>query len=73
MNLQEAEKECKKRNDFEPEGFCPLTKTICRKDCVCYQDAYLTRVSLAKTNKEYTAHDGHCSNSMFFNECGNNC
>jgi len=42
--------------------FCPLTKSTCNEDCVCFQEAH--KASTAS----YTVYSHYCGNEMFFKE-----
>lgn len=76
MTRQEAEKEAKKLNEVDPQWFCPLINSMCRKDCVNFILAYVTSVN-KKTNMLHNAKDDDftvegfvCSNAMFITPDG---
>ena len=57
MTREEAEKELEKRRNpqaIKSLGFCPLIKTQCRVDCVCYQPA---RIYSRETSRKVTYWD----------------
>lgn len=64
----EALDEVSRLNAQEPTQFCPLIKSVCRKDCVCFRPAEVVknRAGVICTLK------AECVNAMFFNECGCN-
>ena len=68
MKKEESERARKIQDNIESEDFCPLTKGICRKDCVCYQKAYVSNPT--GSENDYSVNRGYCGNSMFSNECG---
>ena len=40
--------------------FCPLIKDGCRKDCICYREAYVRRTTADK----YAVQANRCSNAI---------
>ena len=46
--------------ELDPVGFCPLRNNICRKDCVCFQPAFIQRF------EAYHITGFMCDNKMFF-------
>ena len=49
---------------FETKHFCPLTRDLCRTDCVCF---FSPKVSQT-TNRKWVIRSGACNNYMFFGE-----
>ena len=45
--------------------FCPLIKTKCNTDCVCFMPARYTK---APIGTEYYTYEPQCTNAMFFTE-----
>lgn len=82
MIKEDAEKEVARLNDpdqYTPDWFCPLIKTLCNPVCVCYQKAYTREKSvyIKGTNPmQYTSDfitiEPSCDNAMFNNQCGCN-
>ena len=50
--------------DKTPKEFCPLTKEMCRIDCICYIEAHTIKTFIEAKSK-YRIVKGYCSNEMF--------
>lgn len=61
-NRVEAQLKADKKNrNQKPEEFCPLIIDVCRKDCVCFIDAFVMNC----VENEYTTRGFLCGNEMF--------
>jgi len=74
MTKTEAEAEVKELNKQHPNWFCPLIKDICRKDCVCFCEAFYWSEKPEGNGKlvdikrnDFKAQDHYCGNGMFAN------
>ncbi len=62
-----AEKELTKLRKKEFNKFCPLLKTRCDDNCVCFEDASMVPVARSNTPAPpiYEVYPKRCTNSMF--------
>ncbi len=51
--------------DKKPKKWCPLTREMCRVDCLCYVEAHTTKVSFKAGVSKYRIVEGYCDNLMF--------
>lgn len=68
MTEESAELKKAVLNAQEPDWFCPLINKMCRKDCLCYNKAYVRQYN-SSTGLEWDAFPACCGNQMFFREC----
>jgi len=62
--LSEDEAKSKLSDEHMKKVFCPLTKDMCRIDCVCYVPSFVYPIKLNNVTK-YAIEQGYCSNAMF--------
>ena len=64
-NKEEAEKKVDYLNkNILPLKYCPLVKGSCRKDCVCFKEAYVHK----NVKGEFEVLGFRCSNYMLMGE-----
>jgi len=66
METFKTEDEAKKKADevnacADPTDFCPLINTKCKKDCVCFQKAYVQ----PGQSQTWYVYGFNCTNGMF--------
>lgn len=64
---EEAEKMVESMKALSPTGFCPLIRSECRGDCICYIEPRMVNTGWQSTSPsdKWYVYDGHCGNGMF--------
>lgn len=70
---EEAEAEVTKLNNGPIDIFCPLIPGECRKNCPCYQAAYMAGHGTNSDVKYFDIGIPLCNNAAFFNTCQYGC
>ena len=72
MTKTEAEKEVEKLHKVSPDWFCPMIPGICRKDCVCFVEAFYWSRNPEPNGKlvdikrnDFRTQSAYCGNDMF--------